>query len=98
MRGSRITRSRGRKVCPARSCRASWRWRSSPRIHKWSPAAHVERIDTVFRAPLIADEPCVLTAVVTDVDTDTGVVELDVSVKNEALETRVFGMAKVRFR
>jgi len=52
----------------------------------------------VFRAPLIADEPCVLTAVVTDVDTDTGVVELDVSVKNEALETRVFGTAKVRFR
>jgi hypothetical protein len=39
-----------------------------------------------------------LSAVVTDIDTDTGVVELDVSVKNQALETRVFGTAKVKFR
>ena len=67
-------------------------------IHRWSSAAHVERIDTVFRAPLIADEPCVLSAVVTDVDAETGVVELDVSVKNQAMETRVFGTAKVKFR
>ncbi len=29
-------------------------------IHRWSSAAHVQRIDTVFRAPLMADEPCVL--------------------------------------
>jgi len=67
-------------------------------IHRWSSAARVERIDTVFRAPLIADEPCVLSAVVTDIDADTGIVELDVSVKNMALETRVFGTAKVKFR
>jgi hypothetical protein len=67
-------------------------------IHRWSNAARVQRIDTVFRAPLIADEPCVLSAVVTDVDTDTGIVELDVSVKNQAMETRVFGTAKVRFQ
>ena len=67
-------------------------------IHRWSSSAHVQRIDTVFRAPLMADEPCVLSAVVTDVDTDTGVVELDVSVKNQAMETRVFGTAKVRFQ
>jgi hypothetical protein len=67
-------------------------------IHRWSSAAHVERIDTVFRAPLLADEPCVLSAVVTDVDPDTGVVELDLSVKNPAQETRVFGTARVKFR
>ncbi|HEY6598453.1 MAG TPA: hypothetical protein VIZ30_04040 [Pseudomonadales bacterium] len=65
-------------------------------IHRWSAAAKVENIDTVFRAPLIADEPCTLAAVVTDVDTDEGVVELDVSVKNTAGETRVFGTARVR--
>lgn len=65
-------------------------------IHRWSPAAKVERIDTVFRAPLLADEPCTLSAVVTDIDTDTGVVELDLAVKNPANENRVFGTARVR--
>jgi len=65
-------------------------------IHRWSPSAEVERIDTVFRAPLLADEPCTLSAVVTDTDLDAGIVELDLSVKNSAQETRVFGTARVR--
>ena len=65
-------------------------------IHRWAPRAKVERIDTVFRAPLIADEPCTLSAVVTDVDEDAGTIGLDVSVKNPADETRVFGTARVR--
>jgi hypothetical protein len=65
-------------------------------IHRWSPAARVERIDTVFRAPLLADEPCVLSAVVTDLDAAEGRVELDLAVKNPAGETRVFGTARVR--
>jgi acyl dehydratase len=64
-------------------------------IHEWSPRARVEYIDTVFRAPLLADEPCTLSAVVTDVDEASGVIELDVSVKNAAGETRVFGNARV---
>jgi acyl dehydratase len=65
-------------------------------IHRWAPRAKVEHIDTVFRAPLLADEPCTLSAVVTDVDADTNTLELDVSVKNPAGETRVFGTARVR--
>jgi len=65
-------------------------------IHRWAPTAIVERIDTVFRAPLLADEPCMLGATVTDVDSDTAIVELDLSVKNSANETRVFGTARVR--
>jgi hypothetical protein len=64
-------------------------------IHRWSPAARVQRIDTVFRAPLLADQPCVLSAVVTDIDADAGLVQLDLTVKNEAGETRVFGTADV---
>lgn len=64
-------------------------------IHQWSPNAKVKKIDTVFRAPLIADEPCFVGAVVTDIDEDTGVVELDLTVKNAADETRVFGTASV---
>jgi hypothetical protein len=67
-------------------------------IHEWSPHARVLHIDTVFRAPLLADEACTLSAVVTDVDEDAGCVELDVSVKNAAGETRVFGTAKVAIR
>jgi len=65
-------------------------------IHRWSASAEVHYIDTVFRAPLLADEPCVISAVVTDIDEDTGSVQLDLTVKNPAGETRVFGTADVR--
>lgn len=65
-------------------------------IHRWARRARVEHIDTVFRAPLLADEPCTLSAVVTDVDELAHLVGLDVSVKNAAGETRVFGTARVR--
>ncbi|MEM7407797.1 MAG: hypothetical protein AAF458_21075 [Pseudomonadota bacterium] len=65
-------------------------------IHGWSPVAVVEKIDTVFRAPMMADHPLAISAVVTDIDTDDGIVEMDLAVKNEAGETRVFGTARVR--
>lgn len=65
-------------------------------IHRWSPAACIRHIDTVFRAPLIADEPCTIGGVVTDVDENTGAVQLDLTVRNGAGETRVFGTADVR--
>ena len=65
-------------------------------IHQWSAAAKIEHIDTVFRAPMIADTPAIIGAVVTDIDTDEGIVELDMTIKNDADETRVFGTAKVR--
>lgn len=65
-------------------------------IHRWSSTARIEHVDTVFRAPLIADEPCRISAVVTDIDEDTGLVQLDLTVKNEAGESRVFGTADVR--
>jgi hypothetical protein len=45
---------------------------------------------------MLADQPLTISAVVTDIETDEGLVELDVSIKNEADETRVFGTAKVR--
>jgi len=64
-------------------------------IHRWAPAARVQQIDTVFRAPMLADEPVELSAVVTDIDAETGIVELDISVRNSAAETRVFGTARV---
>ncbi len=65
-------------------------------IHRWSPVAKVEHIDTVFRAPVLADQPCTITAVVTDVNEEDGLIQLDLTVKNAADETRVFGTANVR--
>ena len=66
-------------------------------IHNWAPAATVVHIDTVFRAPMLADSPLSIEAVVTDIDEDDGIAELDMTLKNEADETRVFGTAKVKF-
>ena len=69
----------------------------SAMIHNWTQVGRIERIDTVFRAPVIVDEPLNMTATVTDIDEDDKLVELDLTVTNAAGETRVFGTAKVRF-
>ncbi len=66
-------------------------------IRTWAPEAAIEEIDTVFRAPMIADEPIEVSAVVTDIDEDEGVVELDLTIRNAAAETRLFGTARLRF-
>lgn len=66
-------------------------------IREWAPSATIEKIDTVFRAPMIADETIDVSAVVTDIDEDEQVVELDLQIKNASNETRLFGTARVRF-
>ena len=65
-------------------------------IHRWAPAAEIVEIDTVFRAPVLVDQPHSIVGVVTDVDEDTGTAEIDITITNAAQETRVFGTAKVR--
>lgn len=65
-------------------------------VHQWSDVAEIEQIDTVFRAPMLADQPLTISAIVTDIDEDSGVIELDMTLKNELDETRVFGTARVR--
>ena len=65
-------------------------------IHSWAPSGNVEHIDTVFRAPMLADTPAIISAVVTDIDEEEGLVELDMTVKNTKDETRLFGTAMVR--
>ena len=64
-------------------------------IHKWAPNGTLRHIDTVFRAPVLADHKHTVNAVVTDIDEDTGEVVLDLTIKNEQDETRVFGTATV---
>ena len=65
-------------------------------IHRWAPKAEILYVDTVFRAPVIVDQPCHINGVVTDIDEATGEVEIDLTVTNDAGETRVFGTARAR--
>ncbi|MCY4212750.1 MAG: MaoC/PaaZ C-terminal domain-containing protein [Gammaproteobacteria bacterium] len=65
-------------------------------IHRWAPKAEILYVDTVFRAPVVVDQPCHINGVVTDLDEATGEVEIDLTVTNEAGETRVFGTARAR--
>ena len=65
-------------------------------IHRWAPEAEILSIDTIFRAPVLVDHPHDINGVVTDVDEDAGTVEIDITVTNEAGETRVLGTATAR--
>lgn len=65
-------------------------------IHRWAPGSTVRRIDTVFRAPIVVDSKPTCRGVVTDLDPDDETVEIDLTVINEAGETRVLGTATVR--
>lgn len=66
-------------------------------IHRWAPGCHVRRIDTVFRAPVQVDSRAVCRGVVTDTDADARTVDVDLTIENEASETRVLGTATVGF-
>jgi len=68
----------------------------SAMIHRWAPEAFIENVDTVFRAPVLVDEPYRIAGVVTDIDELSGRVEIDLTVTNEKGETRVFGTATIR--
>lgn len=65
-------------------------------IHRWAPDAFIESIDTVFRAPVLVDQPHRISGVVTDVDEETHTVEIDLTLTNGKGETRVFGTASVK--
>jgi acyl dehydratase len=65
-------------------------------IHRWAPDAFIDNIDTVFRAPVLVDQPYRISGVVTDVDPRTNSVEIDLTLSNEQGETRVFGTASVK--
>jgi acyl dehydratase len=65
-------------------------------IHAWAPGCRVEQIDSVFRAPVLADSRPVCRGVVTDTDPERRSVHLDLTIENERGETRVMGTATVR--
>lgn len=65
-------------------------------IHRWAPGASIEHIDTIFRAPLLVDSQPICRGVITDIDEGARSVEVDLTIVNEAGETRVMGTALVR--
>lgn len=64
-------------------------------IHRWAPNAVIHKIDTIFRAPLLVDSQPTGKGVVTDMNDETRIVEIDLTLSNEANETRVLGTALV---
>jgi len=64
-------------------------------IHRWAPAAEIRNVDTIFRAPVIVDVTHEISGVVTDIDEEAALVEIDLTLVNEAQETRVLGTASV---
>ena len=67
-------------------------------IHAWAPGSEVRKLDTIFRAPVVADRDVRVRGVVTDKDDDAGTLELDLTLINEADETLVLGTAIVAIR
>jgi acyl dehydratase len=64
-------------------------------IHRWAPEARIEVLDTTFRAPLRVGSKPTARGVVTDLDAAGRRVEIDLTLENEAGETRVVGTARV---
>ncbi|MGE4606168.1 MAG: hypothetical protein AAEJ52_05440 [Myxococcota bacterium] len=65
-------------------------------IHRWAPLAQIQKIDTVFRAPLVVDTAPSCRGVVTDMDDENHVLEIDLTLCNEDGEIRVLGTALVQ--
>jgi acyl dehydratase len=64
-------------------------------IHRWARNARILNVDTIFRAPLLVDSEATASGVVTDIDEEAGVIEIDLMLKNEKGETPVVGTARI---
>jgi len=64
-------------------------------IHRFAPEARILVLDTTFRAPLRVGSKPVCRGVVTDLDAESRTLEIDLTLANEAGETRVVGTARV---
>lgn len=64
-------------------------------LHRWAPGCTVHEIDTVFRGPLLVESRVEVTGAVTDIDTDAGTVEVDLTIVDQSGRTVVVGTAIV---
>ena len=65
-------------------------------INRWAPTAQIVSIDTIFRAPVLVDHTHHIKGVVTNIDEDEHLAEIDITIINEANETRVLGTATIK--
>jgi hypothetical protein len=65
-------------------------------VNNWAPGCTIVKIDTIFRAALVVDSKATCKGVVTDLDEEAKTAEIDLTISNEAGETRVMGTAIVR--
>lgn len=68
----------------------------SAMIHQWAPSGQIVSIDTVFRAPVLVDQPHRITGVVTDIEEDGSIVEVDITISNAKNENPVYGTATLK--
>ena len=66
-------------------------------VNNWTAGATIVKIDTIFRAALVVDSSPECKGGVTDLDEEGQTVEIDLTIANEAGETRVMGTAVVKF-
>jgi hypothetical protein len=66
-------------------------------VNNWAPGCQILKIDTIFRAALLVDSSPSCNGVVTDMDEAEQTAEIDLTISNEAGETRVMGTAVVKF-
>jgi hypothetical protein len=66
-------------------------------VNNWAPGCTILKIDTIFRAALLVDSTPTCNGVVTELDEQAQTAEIDLTILNEAGETRVMGTAVVKF-
>mgnify|MGYP001817938649 CR=1 FL=1 len=66
-------------------------------IHRWAPGCTIQRIDTVFRGPLVIETSPTISGAVTDTDDDERTAEIDLTIVSEEGRTVVMGTAVVGF-
>jgi hypothetical protein len=64
-------------------------------IHRFAPGSRIQKIDTIFRAPILVDSRAVARGVVTDTHPESRTIDIDLVIENEAGEGRVLGTATV---
>ena len=64
-------------------------------IHRWAPKAQIVNIDTISAHQFLWINPRSRVRV-TNVEEDENLIEIDITVMNEAEETRVFGTATIK--
>lgn len=66
-------------------------------VHRWAPGCRILSLDTVFRGHVVVGSRPTISGAVTDVDQETRVAEIDLTLIAEDGRTGVLGTAKVAF-